>query len=339
MSHALKNKTNKNNLTQDNLHWRPTATIDSLRQRAALIKLIRDFFATRSILEVETPLLCHTTVTDPFIESISAIYGRRTYYLQTSPEYAMKRLLAAGFPAIYQICKAFRHGEQGHLHNPEFTLLEWYRLGFDHHALMDEVDELLQFVLKTPKAKKFSYAEIFNNHLEINPHEASLHELQKLAFENELHVNNEATIHDRDTWLNLLLTHCIEPKLGDNSPCFIYDFPQSQAALARIEYAYDRDSQVKVASRFEVYFRGIELANGFHELQDADEQRLRFEKNLIKRKQLGLKPIALDQYFLTALNHGLPACAGVALGVDRLVMLATKSSSIADVLSLDFARA
>lgn len=320
--------------------WRPSAQINALRKRAEILKLIRDFFAARSVLEVETPLLCHTSVTDPFIESIpvtvkiNQTYQNRKcdYYLQTSPEYAMKRMLAAGSGAIYQISKAFRQGEQGRYHNPEFTMLEWYRPGFNHHKLMDEMDELLQLLLATSKAERYTYAEIFDTYLRINPHTASSAMLQNLAEVNHIQVKDP--IEDRDTWLNLLLSHLIEPHLGKNVPCFVYDFPKTQAALARIQQMQAGDPFV--ASRFEVYFLGIELANGFHELQDAHEQRKRFEMNLNKRKQLGLNMLPIDEYFLAALEHGLPDCAGVALGVDRLIMLATNTTSIADVLSFSF---
>ena len=294
---------------------------------------IRDFFNQKKILEVETPLLSYTSVTDPFIASIKALVAdNKSYYLQTSPEYAMKRLLAAGSGSIYQITKAFRQGELGRFHNPEFTMLEWYRIDFDHHQLMDEVDELLRLTLRTQAAEKISYAELFQTYLKIDPHHATLNELKITATNCGLVIHND--IHDQDTWLNLLMSHCIEPQLGFERPCMIYDFPASQAALARIQA-----SSPKVASRFEVYIQGIELANGFHELQNAAEQRERFENNLQERKQQGLPSLAIDENFLAALQHGLPDCAGVALGIDRLMMLAAKKNTIAEILSFDFKRA
>jgi len=317
--------------------WQPSACLAILQQRAAILRTIREFFAIRGVMEVETPLMCHTSVTDPFIQSIPAYFQAphqtvpTCYYLQTSPEYAMKRLLAAGSGPIYQITKAFRQGEVGQYHNPEFTMMEWYRPGFDHHALMDEMDALLQLILKKPAAERKSYAELFQSHLQLDPHHAALAELKACAEHHELSVAMD--IYDRDTWLNLLMTHVIEPRIGLEKPLFVYDFPASQAALARIQA-----SNPPVASRFEVYFRGLELANGFHELQDAKEQRLRFEKNNQERIAQGLPTLALDHYFLAALEHGLPDCAGVALGIDRLVMLATHSESIQEVLSFDFAR-
>lgn len=315
---------------------KPSASIETLRLRAHILKLIRDFFASRNVMEVETPLLCHTSVTDPFIQSIPAFYQghshqqEQTYYLQTSPEYAMKRLLASESGAIYQITKAFRQGDIGRFHNPEFTMLEWYRPNFNHHDLMDEMDDLLQFTLKTRPAEKKSYAHVFQTFLSINPHHATLDELMNCANDNHLMIAGEIT--DKDTWLHLLLSHCIEPKLGEERPCFIYDFPASQAALARIQ-----PGSPPLASRFEVYFRGIELANGFHELNDANEQRERFQKNLQERKSLHLPLLPIDELLLASLAH-LPDCAGVALGIDRLIMLATNSDSIADVMSFDFKR-
>lgn len=332
MSRVLKNK----ELPAARNEWCPSASLENLRVRAQILKSIRDFFAARNVTEVETPLLCHTSVTDPHIHSIPALFRshsqEKLYYLQTSPEYAMKRLLAAGSGPIYQITKAFRQGEIGRFHNPEFTMLEWYRPGFNHHDLMNEMDELLQIVLKTSAAERKSYAELFQSHLGIDPHHAMLDELIACAEKNNVSV--EGDISDRDTWLHLLLSHCIEPLLSNDRPCFIYNFPASQAALARIQ-----STNPPVASRFEVYFKGIELANGFHELQDAKEQRKRFEKNLVERKRLGLSELLIDEHFLAALEHGLPDCAGVALGIDRLVMLAMNADCIQEMLSFDFERA
>lgn len=318
--------------------WLPSASLENLRIRADVIKTIRDFFSTRGVLEVETPLMCHTSVTDTFIQSIPALFQsspqekEQRYFLQTSPEYAMKRLLAAGSGAIYQISKAFRQGEVGRFHNPEFTMIEWYRPGFNHHDLMNEMDELLQHVLKKPAAERKSYAEVFFDYLQMNPHQASTEDLIACAQAKKISIASDIT--DHDTWLQILMSECIEPYIGHDRPCFIYDFPASLAALARIN-----PGSPPVAARFEVYFRGIELANGFHELQDEKEQRIRFEKNRIERKNQGLGDIAIDELFLSALSHGLPDCSGVALGIDRLIMLATQSEKIADVLSFDFSRA
>ena len=307
--------------------WQPSASLENLQQRARLIKQIRDFFEARNVMEVETPLLCHTSVTDPHLHSMQA----ESCYLQTSPEYAMKRLLAAGSGPIFQISKAFRKDEAGRLHNPEFTMLEWYRPGFDHLQLINEVDELLQLVLKTAPAERKTYRDIFNEQLQLDPHTASIDELATIAAN---HFTIHEKITDRDTWLQLLMSHCIEPQLGKNQPCCIYDFPASQAALAKIQ-----PTQPPVASRFEFYFKGIELANGFHELQNANEQRTRFESNRAERKKLSLTDVSIDELFLAALESGLPDCAGVALGVDRLIMLASGSKHIKEVISFDFERA
>ncbi|TAK73716.1 MAG: elongation factor P--(R)-beta-lysine ligase [Gammaproteobacteria bacterium] len=321
----------------DGRDWQPSATIEHLRIRAQVLKTIRDFFAARGVMEVETPLMCHTSVTDPFIQSIPVLFQahpqeqEQRYYLQTSPEYAMKRLLAANSGAIYQITKAFRQGEIGRFHNPEFTMLEWYRPQYHHHDLMDEMDELLQLILNMPAAERKSYAEVFQLFLHFDPHAASLEELAACAKQQGVVVAENVT--DRDTWLQLLMSYCIEPQLGHDRPYFIYDFPASQAALARIQ-----PGNPPVASRFEVYVQGIELANGFHELLDAKEQRKRFEHNLRERQQLGLTELLIDEYFLAALAHGLPDCAGVALGIDRLMMLVMQRQTIKEVVSFDFER-
>lgn len=325
MSHALKNNS-----------WQPSAAISTLRLRAEILKNIRAFFAERDVLEVETPLMQHASVTDPFIESIPAEYQSHLNatpdccYLQTSPEYAMKRLLANDSGSIFQICKAFRQAEHGRLHHPEFTMLEWYRIGFNHLQLMEEVDALLQTILKIPSAVNITYQQLFLHHLGIDPLHTTLDELKTCAAAQRINVDDNIT--DCDTWLNLLLSHCIEPKLGADRPCCIYNFPVSQAALARI------NPDGFTAARFEFYYHGMELANGFHELQNANEQRLRFQANNRKRTELGLSSMPIDEYFLAALQSGLPDCAGVALGIDRLIMLAAKTEDIRNVISFDIER-
>lgn len=314
-------------------NWRPTASFANLEKRAKLFAQIREFFTSRGVLEVDTPLMCQASVTDACIQSIPVYPHSKDspYYLQTSPEYAMKRLLAAGSGAIFQICKAFRQEEVGRMHNPEFTILEWYRPGFDHHALMDEMDELLQLILQVAPSERKSYAEIFEEYLQLEPHTASLDELAACAQKNKLDVR--MVITERDVWLQLLMSECIEPHIGKAKPIFIYDFPASQAALARINAG-----NPPTASRFEVYMHGTELANGFHELQNAAEQRKRFEKNCDERARENLTKMQIDELFLSALEHGLPDCSGVALGLDRLAMIATGAKSIAEVLSFDFER-
>ena len=325
-------------------NWRPVATFSALKKRAEIIQSIRDFFTARGVTEVETPLLSHATVTDPHVVGIPAIFKQNgsheeTLYLQTSPEYAMKRLLAAGAGSIFQICKAFRQGDLGRVHNPEFTMLEWYRVGFDHHALMNEMDELLQTILKTERAERFSYAALFDTFLGMNPHTASLQELMQCALDQNIQfvVNQHENVSEemqRNNWLALLLTHCIEPQIGHERPVFLYDFPVSQAALAKIRH----DESSPVASRFEVYFKGLELANGFHELQDSKEQRKRFEADILFRKENNIPVVGIDEDFLAALDVGLPDCSGVALGVDRLIMIALNANSIDQVISFGFDR-
>jgi lysyl-tRNA synthetase class 2 len=308
----------------------PKTNIANLRRRAELTRRIREFFYERGVLEVETPLLCTSTGTDVYIDSIQAIANEQLCFLQTSPEYAMKRLLVEGIGDCYQLSKAFRDHEYGHQHNLEFTILEWYRLGFDHHALMDEVDELLQLILMMPKAHRISYQALFEAHLKVNPHEISLDELQQIAKQHSLFDALGEACKNKDNWLMLLMSHVIEPKLGFDAPCFIYDFPATQAALAKV--------QGNVGERFEVYVKGMELANGFHELQNVAEQRERFERDLRTRaaEKKFLPPMDID--FLLALERGLPACSGVALGVDRLMMLALNAASIDEVISFRMIR-
>lgn len=311
--------------------WRPTASREALERRAALLGRIRAFFAARGVVEVETPLLGSATVTDPHLTSFRVAGGESPLYLQTSPELAMKRLLAAGSGPVYQLAKAFRQGEAGRLHNPEFTILEWYRPGWDHHALLDEVDALLAEVLGTPAAERVTYAELFARHLGVDAHRDGAERLRAAAAGHGL---GEVGGLDRDGWLQLLLSHVVEPRLGRGRPSFVLDFPVSQAALARV-----RDGDPPVAERFEVYVEGVELANGFHELADPAEQRRRFERDLAERRARGLAEVPIDERLLAALESGLPDCAGVALGVDRLAMLEAGAGSLAEVMAFPLDRA
>lgn len=320
----------------NNSSWHPSASIETLKARARLVRQIQRFFDERGFLEVDTPLMCSSTGTDPNIESISVLFHRfgdrhpTPYYLQSSPEFAMKRLLAAGSGPIYQICKAFRNGEVGRYHNPEFTMLEWYRPGWDDHALMEEVADLLKLILGCERVEKLTYREIFQHFFNLDPFHASIEDLQDLVRQNNLEAELSLS---RDGWLQLVMSHFIEPQLGQTIPTFIYDFPASQAALARI-----KPENNLLAARFEVYVKGIELANGFHELLDADEQRTRFLQDLENRKTQNQPITPLDELFLSALKAGLPDCSGVALGVDRLIMLTLNQPSIDQVLSFDFLR-
>ncbi len=317
--------------------WRPSADLTVLRQRAQLLADLRGFFAARGVMEVETPVLYGAAATDPHLASFSADYGGpgapsgRTLYLQTSPEFAMKRLLAAGSGPIYQISKSFRNGEVGRRHNPEFTMLEWYRPGWDHLALMDEVEALIRQVLATPAAARVSYGDLCLQYLGIEPHGADLAALQAAAATLDI-VAPLGLDDDRDGWLDFLWCHDVEPRLGsDGRPVFVVDYPVSLAMLARL-----RPGPPAVAARFELYLHGIELANGFHELADGIEQRRRFEQDNAQRRAAGLPSMPLDEYLLAALDHGLPDCSGVALGVDRLLMLLTGIADIGGVLSFPF---
>ena len=292
-----------------------------LTARATLYQQIRTFFAERQVVEVDTPLLADAPVTDPFLEALAVKHQGKTQYLQTSPEYAMKRLLAAGSGDIYQLCKAFRAEEAGRLHRTEFTMLEWYRVGFDEHDLMAEMDVLLQYTLLCQPAKKHTYQHLFEKYLEINPHTASEAALLGIAHQQ---LDLVADNLNRDDYLMLLFSNCIEPHLGHEQPVFVYDYPASQAALAQCKQV---DGQ-HVAARFEVFVNGVELANGYHELIDAAEQKRRFEQDIAVRKQLGLPAVPIDQGLVHALEKGLPACAGVSLGVDRLLMLQCGQNSL-----------
>lgn len=318
----------------DRIDWRPTAPLSNLQQRARILARIRAFFAERGVMEVETPVLSVAAITDPHLESFTTHYTGPGYadgtalYLHTSPEFPMKRLLAAGSGPIYQLCKVFREGEAGRRHNPEFTLLEWYRPGFDHHALMAEVALLVAPLLglEGRPLEKLSYQEAFLQHAGLDPLTAPLDEL--IACAGKLGIAGFEDESGRDVWLDLILTHAVEPRLGRGGLCFIYDYPASQAALARLN-----PSNPQVAERFELYYRGVELANGFNELADAVEQRKRFVAELETRRVQGLKPVPVDEWLLAALEEGLPPCAGVALGVDRLVMLAVGADSLAEVMA------
>jgi len=317
--------------------WWPAATIEMLRRRAQVIAAVRTFFTDRGVLEVETPLLSRGTVTDLHLHSLctrALLPGDdspRVLYLQTSPEFAMKRLLAAGSGSIFQICKAFRDEESGRLHNPEFTMLEWYRPGWDHHQLMDEIDLLLGAVLGVPAAVRRTYGDVMAELAEVDAYRDTAEELRRRAL--ELGMSDIPEL-DREGWLSLLMSHKVEPMLGRGRPTFVVDYPADQAALARV-----RDGDPPVAERFEVFVDGLELANGYHELTDAVEQRRRLEADSEERRRRGLPVPPADERLLAALEHGIPECAGVALGIDRLVMLATGVRRLSEVLVFPVDRA
>ena len=320
--------------------WRPTASLDVLKLRASLLARIRAFFARLDVLEVDTPVLSRAASTDPALCSFKTYYHGpgavkdEPRYLHTSPEFPMKRLLAAGSGSIYQICKVFRDGESGARHNPEFTLLEWYRTGFDHLDLMDEVERLVTDVLAdimpVDAVQHWRYRDLFVEIAGIDPFTATAAELGILLQSSYDVTAVGLAVDDKDVWLDLLMTHVIEPRLGSGL-MFIRDYPASQAALARL-----RPGSPLVAARFEVYLNGIELANGFHELADAQEQRQRFEVELDRRHDNGDEAVSMDENLLSALHAGLPNCAGVALGLDRLLMLASGSKCVQDVMAFPF---
>lgn len=311
--------------------WQPSAALTALQARATLLEVVRDFFKQRGVMEVDTPLLASAPVTDPAIEAYSL--KQAELYLQTSPEYAMKRLLAAGSGPIYQICKAFRQGESGRRHNPEFTMLEWYQPGFALLDLMAEVGELLCQVLGDRPVRSYGFADLFAREFKLDLFSAERIELCQLA---EQRHGIPASSLDRDEAINLLFSHDIEPTLGRGEYSLVRDFPASQAALAR----RGRDAQGReVALRFEAFVDGVELANGYDELLDADEQRARFSADLEQRRQRGQVMPPADEKLLAALAHGLPDCAGVALGLDRLLMLQLGASSMSEVLAFPIDRA
>ncbi len=319
--------------------WAPSADIKTLKQRADILRTIREFFHVRNVMEVETPSLSAASVTDVHLASFSTSFvgpghaGGLPLYLQTSPEFAMKRLLAAGSGAIFQLCKAFRNEEAGSHHNPEFTMLEWYRPGFDEFALMNEMDELIQCILDVESATRITYQDVFTQVLGLDPLTASLEQLKALACEHGFAdiAKNETK---KDTLLQLLFCMKVEPSIGQTEPCFVYHFPASQAALAQI---CEHDN--RVAGRFELYYKNMELANGFNELTNAKEQAKRFDEDNAYRAENGLNHVPMDTRLIGALEHGLPKCAGVAMGIDRLVMLATNKDKIKDVIAFDVDRA
>jgi lysyl-tRNA synthetase class 2 len=296
-------------------------SLDTLRQRAQLLAQIRAYFSAHNVLEVDVPALGTHTVTDPNLEALVVQHGDTELFLQTSPEYFMKRLLADGVGDSYYLGKAFRADERGRLHQPEFTMLEWYRLGMNDERLMDDIESLLKAVGYTGKVERLSYHLAFFQATGLFAHEASVGELKRYA---KAALDVDWQDDDRSLWLALLFTHCVEPKLKDRA-VFIYDFPIEQAALARLGTNSDGCA---VAKRFELYINGVELANGYWELCDAVAQRKRFEEDN-KNRRAQLKPEkALDPNFIAAMEKGLPECAGVALGIERLLMVLLGENSI-----------
>ncbi len=305
--------------------WRPSASLTVIQQRARIYRQVRAFFDARECLEVDTPLLSPSTNTDANIESIKASSLGQTLYLQTSPEFAMKRLLAAGSGSIYQVCHAFREGEKGRRHNPEFTLLEWYRIGFDYQQLMDEMEMLIDDVSdELNQYQRISYRQLVLDHIGVDIDKIELLDLRERV--DKLVPGTRSAELDVDQCLDLLISLIIAPEM--KGYVFVYDYPVSQAALARVKM-----SNPTVAERFELFYNGLELANGFSELCDSPQQRQRFEKDNNRRLGAGLEPYPIDELLLSALSSGLPECAGVAIGLDRLLMVLLGKDSIDQVLS------
>ena len=319
-------------MTSPRYSWRPGATFTTLERRAAMLHSARQYFAATRALEVDTPSLSRTAVSDVHLASVQTQVCDRPAWLQTSPEYAMKRLLAAGCGDIYQIARVYRDNEQGRHHNPEFTMIEWYRLNFDHHQLMEDVETLIGCMLPSrcvDRAERITYEEAVMIHAGVNPFTDHTETLLAALARHAVHVP-DSIVRDRDAILDLIMGTIVGPRLGHTGLMFVYDYPASQAALARI--------RGKVASRFEAYLDGMELANGFHELSDVNEQRARFAADNAQRQQRGLPVNIVDEYFLAALTDGLPDCAGVALGFDRLVMCAIGAKHIDEALAFSIGR-
>ena len=316
--------------------FRPTASMENLRRRAVVINQIRNFFERRDFFHVETPALSHDIVVDRYLHPVSvtksdvvpsAMEGERLW-LQTSPEFSMKRIVAAGATAIYQITPAFRSTERGRMHNPEFTMLEWYRVGDSMNDAMKLLGALAETILNCGKTELLSYQAAFEKWAGLDPHTATLDELAKSAKGQGVEFDTGDKQLDRDGLLNLILTHVIEPNLGVSSPTIVFDWPASQAALAIV-----RNDDPPVAERFELYVDGVELANGYHELLDAGELISRNKKNNLLRVSDGNVELPSTSRLLEAMRSGLPDCCGVALGVDRLVMLALGANSIDEVIA------
>ena len=324
--------------------FRPSASIDTLKQRSDLLRRLRGFFHNRGFIEVETPVLSADTVVDRHLDPLPVTVFHDPHepgrgwpmWLQTSPEFGMKRLLAAGAEAIYQVTRAFRDGERGAWHNPEFTIVEWYRVGDGLEEGMQLLSDLSEELLGGGPAVRVSYRDAFLTHVGVDPHVAAPAELAGAVDQHDIEVSvpDSLSADDRDSWLDLLMAECVQPYLGRDRPTILYDYPASQAALARL-----RDEEPPVAERFELFVSGVELANGFHELLDADVLRARNAVSNDWRVADGTYTLPEESRLLAAMTSGLPPCAGVALGFDRLVMLATGAEDISQVIAFPIERA
>ncbi|MFO1256938.1 MAG: EF-P lysine aminoacylase EpmA [Gammaproteobacteria bacterium] len=316
--------------------WRPSADIETLKARASIIDTIRAFFKAREILEVDVPLLSQGVALDPGLHAFSCSSSKTRYFLQTSPEFAMKRLLAAGSGPIYYLGKACRFDEMGRWHNPEFTMLEWYRPGWLPDALIQETSDLLSEILHTPTPIQTTYQALFETYFGVNPHQASASELMEIAKAQDWYMASISE-EDKASWLDLLFSHGIEPKLGWEAPSVVVEFPICQASLSK---GMLNTAGEWVAARFEFYLKGMELANGYHELTDPRLQLERFENDLAERSKLGIEAnLPIDYHLVNALEAGMPDSCGIALGVDRLMMIALQKDHIKEILAFDFERA
>ena len=310
-------------------NFEPTCTLEDLKSRQYLLKKVRSFFEERKILEVESPALSNACGTDPYLDYFET-KGLPPRYLMTSPEFHMKRLLAAGFGDIFQIAKVFRYGERGARHNSEFSMVEWYREGIPMEELMTEVEDLCSVVLNSKiKAKRTLWVDAFKNYAQLEPFCSNFMTFVASCEKHNIAVPGNYLAFSREEWWDYIMVMVIEPLLGKEEPEFLTAYPPSQAALAQ---TYVGDDGLIWAKRFELYIENMELCNGYQELTDAVEQQERFKADLLLRERLGKTLPKIDNHFLEALHHGLPSCSGVALGLDRLFMLALKKSEIANVL-------
>ncbi|WP_422139470.1 EF-P lysine aminoacylase EpmA [Endozoicomonas sp. ALC020] len=329
-------------MSSDN--WKPSASISTLQERARLFARIRQYFDEQQVMEVDTPMLSASATVDLHIDSFVTSFlpigggSEQTCYLHTSPEFPMKRLLAAGSGDIYSLGRVFRNGEAGGRHNPEFTMLEYYRLGMDPHQLMDDMTSLLSSVTAFKEIERVSYGGIFQEKLGLNPHGATDEALSDLV---KKHVDEALSGLERNDCLDLLFSKKIEPELGvgeagELNGVYVYDYPASMAALAKL---HTNDQGDRVAARFELFVNGVELANGYHELTHAEEQQMRFKTEQANRRELRRPVYPYDHHLVEGLRSGMPDCAGVAMGLDRLLMLMLNKKKIADVVAFDFFRA
>ena len=306
-----------------------------------MLEAIRRFFYERGVLEVETPLLCLGSATDPQLSFFTTEFhfppNQQTLFLQTSPEFAMKRLLAAGTGSIFQICKAFRNGESGRYHNPEFTILEWYRVEFTLPELMDEIADLLSLLLNNSlhlnEPERVSYQVVFEYHTGLNALEFDSSSYADYALQSHLPEAIQLCGHDHALWLDFLFSHQVQPNLGKNALCMVYGYPACQSSLARINA-----NNPLITDRVELFINGVELGNGYYELTDVIEQENRFDQEIKIRRQTN-QIVNKDQHLISALKAGLPECAGIAIGLDRLLMILSGCSSIDAVLAFPVNRA